>query len=286
MMAYGGPDSLDDVEPYLLDVRSGRPTTPEFVEEIRGRYALIGGRSPLLERTREQAAALERALGIPVYVGMRHWRPFIADVFETMVRDGITDVTALPMAPHFSKISVGAYHKRVEEARTRAGANVDVRFVRSWSTEPLFLEAVAAKVRAALPAGHVVFTAHSLPQAAVVNDDSYRRECVARAEEVARRGDVAEWTWAFQSQGGTREGWLGPDLRTTLDGLRDKGIRDVLIVPIGFVCDHVEVLYDVDIEAKQYAESKGMTLRRSESLNASPQFITALAEIVRTARLS
>ena len=290
MMAYGGPDSLEDVEPYLLDVRAGRPSPPAFVEEVRHRYELIGGRSPLLDRTREQAEALQRELRIPVYVGMRHWRPFITDVLPAMISQGIDDVVALPMAPHFSPATTGAYERKVEEARERTKGDIAVQFVRGFSDEPLFLEAVATQVGTALgnmPAETiVVFTAHSLPLSAVKNDDRYEQACVRSAEEVAARVSIPKWRWAFQSQGRTGEGWLGPDLRSTIDELSAEGHRHVLIVPIGFVCDHVEILYDLDIDAKEYASRKGVQLQRTASLNDAPQFIAALANVVRKVQAS
>jgi ferrochelatase len=289
-MAYGGPDSLADIEPYLLDVRGGRATSAEFIEEIRARYAQIGGRSPLRDRTTDQARALERELGsgIPVYIGMRHWKPFIADTVEQMIRDGVTDVIAIAMAPQYSRMSVGVYRRKVEEALTRFASKLQARFVESWHAHPQFLEAVAEKVRAALhkfdkrdssPA--VIFTAHSLPERILQDGDPYHTQFLASAEGVARLLGLSEWRWAYQSAGSTTEAWLGPEVGAVLDELNGRGVRDVLVVPIGFVCDHVEVLYDLDIYYQDYAAARGMNLSRSESLNDSPAFIRALAAIVR-----
>jgi ferrochelatase len=287
LMAYGGPDSLEDIEPYLMDVRGGRPTSPEFIKEIRDRYALIGGRSPLREKTEEQARSLEKALGngTRVYVGMRHWTPFIAQTFEKMVADGVENVTAVAMAPHYSRMSVGAYRNKVEEAQAKLGTSIPVTFVESWHDHPLFLEAVAGKVRERLRESEtppaVIFTAHSLPERILQDGDPYHQQFVASAEGVARLLGLTEWHWAYQSAGSTTDKWLGPDVSTKLDELSARGVRDVLIVPIGFVCDHVEVLYDVDIYYRDYGAKRGMSVRRTESLNACPSFIRAISAIVR-----
>lgn len=286
LMAYGGPDSLEDIEPYLLDVRGGRPPSPQFLQEIRDRYARIGGRSPLKERTFEQAAALQRELGngTATYVGMRHWKPFIADTFEQMVNDGVSDVVAIAMAPHYSRMSVGAYRRKIEEAQAKLGTQLDVRFAENWYSHPLFSEAVAAKLRKGLRGQTVVFTAHSLPERILKDGDPYHDQFLASAAAVANKLGLEEWHWAYQSQAITGEPWLGPDLGATLDALHARGKFEVLVVPIGFVCDHVEVLYDLDIFYREYAAARGMTLSRTESLNASPEFIRALAALVREAR--
>ncbi len=293
LMAYGGPDKLEDVEPYLLDVRGGRPTPPELVEEVRKRYAAVGGRSPLLQRTIEQAEALERELahlGRPrdVYVGMRHWHPYIAETVATMVKKGVREAVAVAMAPHYSRMSVGAYRHKVEEALAALGSTMRVTFVGSWHDHPLFLDAVAAKLRAALD-GYpddlresvaVVFTAHSLPRRILEAGDPYHDEFLASARAVAERAELAQWEWAYQSAASTGDEWLGPDLGARLDELHDRGVHEVLVVPIGVVCDHVEVLWDVDVFYRDYAQAKGMRLARTPSLNASPEFIRALAAIV------
>jgi ferrochelatase len=293
-MAYGGPQSLDDVEPYLMDVRGGRATPRELVEEVRSRYARIGGRSPITERTREQADALERRLhqqGRPVraYVGMRHWHPYIDETFRQIVTDGVTHLVALAMAPHYSRMSVGAYIRKVEEARARSGRDLHISFVRGFHDHPLFLRAVAEKVQAALdryPAAEraavaVVFTAHSLPERILQEGDPYQQQFLDSAQRVAARLGLGTWRWAYQSQGSTRDKWLGPDVGAVLDELQAAGRSDALIVPIGFVCDHVEVLYDLDIYYRDYAAAKGLRLARTESLNASPAFVEALADVVR-----
>lgn len=288
LMAYGGPENLDEVEPYLLDVRGGRPTSPELVREIRHRYEVIGGRSPILEHTRAQAAALGRTLGpaYATYVGMRHWHPYIKETVERIVLDGRRRLVALVMAPHYSSLSVGAYEKKLMEA---AAGRLDVALVRSWGEHPRFVAAVREHVSQALqrfpdPARvRVVFTAHSLPQRILAQGDPYPAELQASARAVARALGLERWEFAFQSAGATAEPWLGPDAGAVLERLAGDGVEDFLIVPIGFVCDHVEILYDVDVEYRDLAGRLGVRLERTTSLNDDPLLIEALAEVVRGA---
>ncbi len=321
LMAYGGPDSLADVEPYLLDVRGGRPASPELVVAVRERYRLIGGRSPLLDLTRQQAAALESALNAEmlrpaphdrfayrhpfaalragseqsershfrVYVGMRHWHPYIHETLAQMAADGIRRLVAIPMAPHYSRLSVGAYIQKVEEARAALSTPLSVTYVESWHDEPLYLAALVEKVRVALARfpqdvrGQVpiIFSAHSLPQRILAEGDPYPQELLETVWGVVRQLEPVSWRFAYQSAGGTPEPWLGPDVSAVLGDLATTGHRHVLIAPIGFVCDHVEVLYDVDIQYRQQAQALGLHLERTESLNTSPLLIQALARLVR-----
>jgi len=284
-MAYGGPGSLDDVEPYLQDVRGGRPTAPELVAEIKGRYARIGGRSPILERTEAQAQALGRALGPawPVYVGMRHWHPFIAETVERMVACGQRRVVAIVLAPHYSALSVGAYEKKLLDA---ARGRLELALVRSWGDHPKFLEAVAERVRQALQrfpapgAVQVLFTAHSLPERILAAGDPYADELQASAAQVARLAGVGEWRFAYQSAGATPEPWLGPEAGAVMTELAATR-KNFLIVPIGFVSDHVEVLYDVDVAYRGLAERLGVRLERTDSLNDDPLLVAALADLAR-----
>jgi protoporphyrin/coproporphyrin ferrochelatase len=286
LMAYGGPGSLDEVEPYLLDVRGGRPTPPELVAEIRSRYARIGGRSPIRELTEGQAAALARALGAewPVYVGMRHWHPYIKEVVETIVADGCRRVVAIVLAPHYSAMSVGAYEKKLLEA---AAGRLELALVRSWGDHPGFLEAVSQRVTQALqgfasPAQvQVIFTAHSLPERIMASGDPYPDQLRASAQAVAKRAGIAEWRFAYQSAGATAEPWLGPEAGAVMTELAEQGHRDFLIVPIGFVCDHVEVLYDVDVVYRGLAARLGVHLERTASLNDDCLLVAALADIAR-----
>lgn len=288
LMAYGGPGSLDEVEPYLQDVRGGRPTTPELVQEIRHRYALIGGRSPIRELTEAQAAGVRRTLGerFAVYVGMRHWHPYIRDVVERIVADGHRHVVGIVLAPHYSVMSVGAYEKQLLAA---AAGRLEPALVRSWADRPAFLDVVAGRVTQALqrfPAAtrdavQVLFTAHSLPERILTTGDPYADELRASAAAVARRVGLATWRVAFQSAGATPEPWLGPEAGAVMTELAGQGHRAFLIVPIGFVCDHVEVLYDIDVVYHELAGRLGVRLERTASLNDDPLFVSALAEIAR-----
>ncbi len=282
LLAHGTPDSLDDMPEYLRLVRGGRPPSPELIAEMRGNYAAIGGRSPLTDLTRAQAAALRRELqGFPVYVGMRNWRPFVADVLADAARDGVRDLIAIPMAPQYSTLSVGKYREAVAAA-TPAG--VGVRFVDSWHDHPGLLDAFAERARAAFAAGPrdvVVFTAHSLPRRVVDAGDPYPDEVRATAAGVASRLDLASFRIAYQSAGRTPEPWLGPSLDDTLGVIASEGLRRVLVVPVGFVCDHTEILFDVDVQAAAVARKHGLDLARTESLNTSPTFVRALADVVR-----
>ncbi len=294
LMAYGGPDSLEDVEPYLLDIRGGRPTSPELVAEIRERYALIGGRSPILDLTRQQAAALEARLNreggrrFRTYVGMRHWQPRIKEAVAQIAQDGIRRVIALAMAPHNSRLSTGAYFNRMDEAIRELGAQIDVAAIRSWHDEPGLIAALTEKATAALarfaqhPAPKVIFTAHSLPARILEEGDPYdaqlRETACLLADRLALPAD--RWRFCYQSAGRSPEPWLGPPIEEILLELIQAGEKHLLVVPIGFVCDHVEILYDLDIAARQMVEAHGAHFERSESLNASPTFIAALAEVV------
>ncbi len=288
LMAYGGPGALDDVEPYLLDVRGGRPTSRELVDEIKARYARIGGRSPIRELTEAQAHALGRTLGpeFAVYVGMRHWHPYIRETVERIVAAGHRRLVAIALAPHYSAMSVGAYESKLLAA---AAGRLELALVRSWGDHPGFLEAVAARVTKALqrfPSPdrvQVVFTAHSLPQRILAEGDPYPDQLRVSAAAVAQRLGLAEWRVAYQSAGATPEPWLGPEVGEVLAQLAGAGHRDFLIVPIGFVSDHVEILYDVDVMYRGQAERLGARLERTASLNDDPRLVAALADLARTA---
>lgn len=288
LVAYGAPLSLEDVEPYLLDVRGGRPTSPEMVAAFRERYAAIGGRSPLLERTEAQALALAHALGdgTPVYVGMRHWHPFIADTFEEIRSDGVERVVALALAPHFSTMSIGAYQRKIDDGR----GDVEVELVREWNRHPGFLDAVARHVRLGLEQFdlsirddvHILYTAHSLPERILDDDDPYVEQLKASVAGVAARIGDRHHHFAFQSAGQSGGPWLGPDAADVIASLAESGTRHILVCPIGFVSDHLEVLYDVDIEYRRLAEDLGVELHRTPSLNDAPELVGALADLVTT----
>ena len=284
LVAHGTPESLDQMAEYLTLVRGGRAPSDHLVEEMRHNYAAIGGRSPLTDLTQAQAAALRRALdGPPVFVGMRNWRPFIADALRDARAAGLERVVVVPLAPQYSTLSVAKYRGAVEAALP---AGLEMRFVDSWHDHAGLLEAFAERVRAALaegPADAVVFTAHSLPQRAIAQGDPYAEQVKATAAGVAARAGIADYDQAWQSAGRTEEPWLQPSLEERLQGLAEAGRRRVLVVPIGFVCDHTEILYDIDRQAQDFARARGLELRRTESLNTSPTFIRALADVVRAA---
>jgi ferrochelatase len=301
MMAYGGPDSLDDIEPYLLDIRGGRPTSPALIAEIRERYARIGGRSPLLEITRAQAQALEQCLntlfpsadGTPayrVYVGMRHWKPYIREAVAQIAADGRLDGAALCMAPHASKMSTGAYQQKLREAQEQLGAPLHLDFIESWYDQPFLIQSLAAKVRAAVeqfpevsrPQIHYLFTAHSLPAVLKEQGDPYADQLQTTAGLLAQAlgMSAAQWTFGYQSAGAAPGQWLGPSIENILPEFARAGMKDVLVTPVGFMADHVEVLFDLDIEAQEIAREQGIRLVRSESLNASAGFIEGLAKFI------
>lgn len=281
LLAHGAPERIGDVEAYLSCVLAGRPVSPRVLAEVRRRYEEIGGGSPLLERTREQAAALEAELGVPVYFGMRNWHPFIRDVMGRMREDGVGRIVAVCLAPQYSRSSVGLYFRRVQEAKKELDYQAEILWTKSFHDHPLLIEAFRERLARQLPAEMVLFTAHSLPEKALERADPYDREARATAGLVAGRAGLLHWDFAYQSQGMTGESWLGPAVESKLDEFASRGVKDVVLHPIGFVSDHVEVLYDVDILFRRYAAGRGIRLRRPESLNASPAFIRALADVVR-----
>jgi ferrochelatase len=274
LLAHGAPTRVEDVEAYLDNVRGGRPRNQAIVDEVTHRYRDIGGASPLLCWTAEQAQALEKALGIPVHFAMRNWHPLIKDVVPAIQADR---VAAICLAPQFSELSVGLYMKRTVEA----APSLNLSWARSYHDEPLLIEAFAERLRPLLPAAKVLFTAHSLPEKALANGDPYERECRATAAAVAGSVGLESFDFAFQSQGMTADKWLGPTVESMLDQYAGEGVRDVVIHNIGFVCDHVEILWDIDIGFRKYAAERGIAIRRPESLNGSTTFTAALAEVAR-----
>ncbi len=290
LLAYGGPDSLADIPAYLADVRGGRPTPPGLLAEITHRYASIGGRSPLLAITRRVADKLAAAVGLPVYVGMRHWRPFIRETAAQMAADGVRRCVAICMAPHASRLSTGAYRARLDEALAAVGHGMTADFVESWHTVPAYLDGIAANVRATLhrfadPAAvKVIFTAHSLPASILAEGDPYDRQLDETAHLVAARlGLPADrWMRCYQSAAQTGAPWLGPQVEEVVPQLAAAGERNLVIAPIGFIADHVEILYDLDIGLQAIAARCGARVERTPMLNDSPYLIAALAEICRS----
>jgi protoporphyrin/coproporphyrin ferrochelatase len=283
LMAHGTPASLDEMPEYLRLVRGGRPPSDELVAEMRHNYQAIGGRSPLTEITMAQGEALRSRLGpdVPVAVGMRNWRPFLKDAITGLAASGVTRVVGVPMAPQFSTLSVQKY---VDAATAALPSGVTLDAVRSFHAHPQLLDAFAERVRAAGPRADevVVFTAHSLPVRVIESGDQYAVEVSATARGVAERAGIARYEIAFQSAGRTPEPWIGPDLSDFVRIKAADGARRFLVVPVGFVCDHTEILFDIDVQAAAAAREAGVSLRRTESLNTSPAFIGALETIVRS----
>jgi protoporphyrin/coproporphyrin ferrochelatase len=278
-MAYGSPTRIEDVPAYLQDVRGGRPPRAEMVASLVERYKRIGGASPLNEVTEKQRAALEAELGLPVYVGMKHWEPWIGDAVRRAIDDGAERLVGLVLAPHYSSISVGAYRERMTNGID--GSPVEIAFIASWHDHEPFIRVLADRVRGTR--AHVVFTAHSLPARILAENDPYRDQLLETSRLVASRAglDSSRWSFAFQSESPTGEPWLGPDILDELTRLKGEGVRSVLVFPIGFVADHLEVLWDLDIEAREHAEKLGLELERVPSLNDDPEFVRALASLVR-----
>jgi ferrochelatase len=279
LMAYGSPTSAEDVRPYLEDVRSGRPVSDEAVAELAERYRRIGGRSPLDDMTEAQRAALERELGIPVFVGMKHWRPRISDAIEAALAGGATRLVGLVLAPHYSRLSIGGYRDRLEES---LADRAELVLVESWHDDPAFLDVLAERVGGT--DAWVLFTAHSLPERILADGDPYRDQLLETARLVAERAGLERWSFAFQSASPTGEPWLGPDVLDELERLQEDGESKVLVAPVGFVSDHLEILWDLDVEAREKAAELGLELERIESLNDDPAFVRALAAIVERAR--
>ena len=290
VMAYGTPDGLEEVERYYTDIRRGRPPPPHLLEELVERYRAIGGRSPLKEVTEAQARGLENRLGVPCYVGFKHAAPFIADAVEALARDRVGRAVGIVMAPHHSTMSVGDYARRAEmAARERAWAGA-LEVIPSWHLAPGYVGWLAARVREALGSlpppeqdAHVIFSAHSLPARILEGADPYPDQLAATAEAVARAAGVRRWRVGWQSAGRTDEPWFGPDVTEIVQELAGEAERAVVVCPCGFVADHLEVLYDIDIEAAGLARSLGMTLVRTPSPNTDPAFLDALAEVVQAA---
>lgn len=283
LVAHGTPDKPGDIPEYMKNVTGGRPIPAEVMQEVTHRYGLIG-RSPLTDITMMQAEGLQRQIHERVYIGMRNWKPFIADTVKHMIDDGVTSATVICLAPQNSRTSVGLYRRAVE---TAAAGKIELDLVESWNDHPKLIEAFAERLRAArekTPDAIVLFTAHSVPCRTIngQNDgDPYSVQCKQTAELVARAAGVSlrDCVFAFQSQGMSGGPWIGPTVEATLDALAAEGRKSVLVQPIGFVCDHVEVLYDIDIAFREHAEKLGIKLTRTESLNDSPLFVAALADL-------
>jgi protoporphyrin/coproporphyrin ferrochelatase len=287
LLAHGSPDSVEEIPEFLRQITRGRPIPPQVIEEVQHRYGLIG-HSPLTELTLKQGELLSREAGLPVYVGMRNWKPYIADAVKKMNDDGVKRAVVICLAPQNSRTSVGLYRSVLTGGEALA---FGIEFVESWHDQPLLIEAFAEKFRAGWEQAcgelgvkvPVIFTAHSVPQKTIEDGDPYEAQAKETAALVAREVSLSDedWSFAFQSQGMSGGAWLGPTVEETILGLKSKGHKGVFVQPIGFLCDHVEILYDIDIGFRQFAEKEGMRLWRAESLNDSGLLAKALAEVVR-----
>jgi len=294
MMAYGGPQSLDEIPGYLADIRRGRPTPPEVRAEITNNYRLIGGRSPLLEITRKQAQAVAAhfpAGDLRFFLGMRHWSPWIEETIGRMVESGITHAVSLVLAPHYSKLSIAKYQGKIQAGLEMFRGEIEFAHIDSYHTAPGLIAAFARRVHAGLsqwpPAQrqrvHVVFSAHSLPVRILNNGDPYVDQLHQTASLIAQKAGLSpgQWSWSFQSAGRSQEPWLGPQLPEYLPSLAQRDILDVISIPIGFVSDHVEILFDIDIQAQEVARTLGMRLVRPPALNDDPLFVDTVVQVIR-----
>ncbi|MCC7448525.1 MAG: ferrochelatase [Anaerolineae bacterium] len=296
LMAYGGPNNLDELPGYLADIRSGRPTPKAVLDEITHNYQQIGGKSPLLEITKRQAATIEKSINADgptykVYLGMRHWSPWIEETVRDMIADGITRAIAVVLAPHYSSMSVARYHKKVETGLQLYEGSIDFDYIDSYNTAPKYIQAMVNRVREGInrwPESerdnvHVVLSAHSLPQRILKMGDPYQDQLFESARLIAAGAGLRDdqWSWSYQSAGRSSEPWLGPQIQDHIPVLAAKGIRNIVSVPIGFVCDHVEILYDIDILAQGVARQHGVRLERPPALNDDPLYIETIADLIR-----
>ncbi|HEU5477060.1 MAG TPA: ferrochelatase [Gaiellaceae bacterium] len=278
LMAYGSPERLSDVPAYYADIRGGRPIAPEHLADLVERYRRLGieDSSPLNAITEQTRAALEADLGLPVFTGMKHWKPRIADAAESALASGAGEIVGLVLAPHYSALSIAGYREQLEHA---VAGRAELRFVESWHDEPGFVELLADRIRGT--GAHVVFTAHSLPARILAQGDPYQDQLLETSRLVAAAAGLRDWSFSFQSESPTGEPWLGPDILDHLESLQRQGVERVLVCPVGFVSDHLEIRWDLDVEAQEKAAELGLRLERIEMPNADPGFVRTLAGIVK-----
>ena len=294
VLAYGTPETLDDVEPYYTHIRGGRAPSPESLANLRERYRLVGGRTPLLDLSQGVVDGLQARFDAEspgryrVYLGMKHWHPFIGEVVPKIAADGVRQVIGVVLAPHYSRYSLEGYRKYINQALEHVAERFELHFVESWHEHPLFRRLIASRITEALaqfPAQArdqvlVLFSAHSLPEKIQAAGDPYPQELKQSADGIAALLGLKDWRFCYQSAGMTGEPWLGPDILDYLDQLHAEGVRYVLSVPFGFVAEHLEVLWDIDTEAQQKAGELGMTLRRIRMPNADPEFVEVIRAVV------
>jgi ferrochelatase len=296
LLAYGGPNSLDELPGYLADIRSGRPTTAAVLKEMTHNYTLIGGKSPLLEICRQQGDALQKMLdaGHPgafkVYLGMRHWSPWTEEVVRDMIAGGIQKAVAIVLAPQYSPFTTDKYFQKVKAGLEMFGGDIDFEYVKSYNTAPKYIQALVNRVREGIErwpeaerdSVHVILSAHSLPVRIIKMGDPYQDELFESARLIVAGAGLrdGQWSWAYQSAGRSPEPWLGPQIEAYIPELAAKGVRNIVSVPIGFVSDHVEMLFDIDIKAQAVAREHGIRLERPPALNTDPLYIETLADLV------
>ncbi len=294
VLAYGTPAQPEDIEPYYTHIRGGRPPSPESLHNLQERYRLVGGRTPLLDLSQGVADGLQARLDAEapghyhVYLGMKHWHPYIGEVVPQIVADGVREVIAVVLAPHYSRYSLEGYRKYINQALEKVAEPFQLHFIESWHTHPLFRRMIADRITAALeqfPAEArdqvlVLFSAHSLPEKIIAAGDPYPQQLHESADGIAELLGLRDHRFCFQSAGMTGEPWLGPDILDYLDELHAEGIQNVLSVPFGFVSEHLEVLWDIDTEAQQKAGELGMTLRRISMPNADAEFVEVIKAVV------
>lgn len=293
LMAYGTPSRIEDIEPYYTHIRHGHPPTTEQLQDLLRRYDAIGGLSPLNKVTKDQAQELEKALNrkndrnFRVYLGMKHSTPFIDDAVKEMVEDGVTTAVGLVLAPHYSTMSVGTYHKEARVAAQKYGLRA-IHLIASWHMQDAFLDALCHRVQqcaekldqSGMHKVKTVFSAHSLPERILQDHDPYVSQLLETSKAIAQCANIADWQFAWQSAGRTKDVWLGPDILLVIKELANTGYDGILSCPVGFVSDHLEVLYDLDREASAMAASYGLSFERTTSLNATPQLIEALVSAI------
>jgi ferrochelatase len=300
LMAYGSPERDEDVEPYYTHIRGGRKPTQEELDNLRGRYKQIGGHSPLLKITNSTAKKLEerlhkKGMETKVYAGMKHWHPFISETFEQISNDGVIELTAIALAPHFAKMSIGSYQDAVRKANEERGGKIALKFVNDWHLNPVFIEKWKDRIKTACEEKFAatdrdkiffLFSAHSLPERILTWNDPYKDQLLETTNKLASELSLnaLQFGFAFQSAGHTHEPWLGPDILEKIKELYEKNWRSILIIPIGFVSDHLEILFDIDVEAKELADSLGIHLERTVSFNDEDDFIEILESVLASAR--
>jgi len=289
MMAYGGPSSISEVEQYYTDIRRGHPPDPPQLKELQDRYTAIGGNSPLTQITLQQAKLLEERLNIKIYIGMKHWHPYIRETVEKISRSGATEVIAMVMAPHYSSMSIADYYNRLQRAVSEINPSLQITMIERWGDNQIFIDSLCERLEAGRQALaspkwdeiEVLFTAHSLPKRILSEGDPYQNELIQTASLAASKLHLPNWELVFQSAGRTSDEWIGPDILQVLRELANKGKKNVLVAPIGFTADNLEILYDLDIEATRVAKNLGLNFKRIPTANTSQLFIDALENIVR-----